>query len=163
MLLSICSYKTKWKKDLTRHMLIHKAASEVTTYECSFCSHKTKYKSCLTQHMMLPEVMTYNCPLCPYKAKLKRSLTSHMLTHQDVSKDVKSAQNHEKNIVEGHESEGCLAIKSEELASKEEEDEWVGYTYFVFFFCRKSTNCRNPVGVQDQLEGAVVVSLLYKV
>ncbi|KAJ8946526.1 hypothetical protein NQ318_004662 [Aromia moschata] len=26
-----------------------------------------------------------------------------------------------------------------------------------------STNCRNPVGVQDQLEGAVVVSLLYKV
>ncbi|KAJ8958722.1 hypothetical protein NQ318_016450 [Aromia moschata] len=27
---------------------------------------------------------------------------------------------------------------------------------------RTGTNCRNPVGVQDQLEGAVVVSLLYK-
>ncbi|KAJ8935712.1 hypothetical protein NQ318_012550 [Aromia moschata] len=40
--------------------------------------------------------------------------------------DVKSAQNQEKNVMGHHESEVCLVIKSEELDSKEEEDECDG-------------------------------------
>ncbi|KAJ8937190.1 hypothetical protein NQ318_005956 [Aromia moschata] len=127
---SFCSYKAKYKRYLTTHMLTHKDASEVVIYQCALCSYKTKRKGNLRSHILIhknaSEVTTYDCSFCSYKAKHKYHLTRHVVTHQDTSEDVKSAQNQEQNVIEYHESEGCLAIKSEELAIKEEEDECGG-------------------------------------
>ncbi|KAJ8935283.1 hypothetical protein NQ318_006908 [Aromia moschata] len=88
---AFCSYKAKRKSELTRHMLIHKDASELTTYDCNFCSYKTKRKSDLTGHMLthkdISEVTTYQCAHCPYKAKHKSSLIQHLLIHKDISEE----------------------------------------------------------------------------
>ncbi|KAJ8937102.1 hypothetical protein NQ318_013060 [Aromia moschata] len=79
----------KRKRDLTEHMLIHKDASEITTYDCSFCSYKAKRKGDLTRHMLIhkdaSEITTYDCSFCSYKAIRKSHLIRHMLIHKDAS------------------------------------------------------------------------------
>ncbi|KAJ8937104.1 hypothetical protein NQ318_013062 [Aromia moschata] len=86
---NLCSFKTKYKRCLTQHMLIHKDASEVMTYRCPLCSYKTKWRKNLTQHMLIhkdaSEVTTYDCSFCSYKTKFKSHITQHMLTHKDSS------------------------------------------------------------------------------
>ncbi|KAJ8937193.1 hypothetical protein NQ318_005959 [Aromia moschata] len=127
---SFCSFKTKHKSYLPIHMLIHQDASEIKTHQCALCSYKAKRKGQLTAHMLIhkdaSEVTIYDCSFCSFKTKHKRYLPTHVLIHQDASKDVKSAQNQEHNEKGYNESEGRLAIKSEELDIKEEEDECGG-------------------------------------
>ncbi|KAJ8935758.1 hypothetical protein NQ318_000231 [Aromia moschata] len=71
-----CPYVTKQKGLSSRHVLIHRKSSEITTYDCSFCSYKANRKSELTGHMLthkdISEVTTYQCAICPYKAKRKK-------------------------------------------------------------------------------------------
>ncbi|KAJ8948543.1 hypothetical protein NQ318_000083 [Aromia moschata] len=80
---------TKQKGQLTRHILIHKGISEVTTYDCNFCSYKAKQKIHLTRHLLVhknaSEVMTYGCSHCSFSTKRRCSLTKHMLVHKDAS------------------------------------------------------------------------------
>ncbi|KAJ8940216.1 hypothetical protein NQ318_010716 [Aromia moschata] len=64
-------------------MLIHKDASEITTYDCSFCSYRAKRKSQLTKHNMLNHKDASE--ITTYAAKQKIYLTSHMLIHKDAS------------------------------------------------------------------------------
>ncbi|KAJ8940205.1 hypothetical protein NQ318_010705 [Aromia moschata] len=128
---TLCPYKAKQQGNLNEHMLVHKNASEVTTYNCCFCSYKTKWKRNLLRHKRIhkdaSKVTTYDCSFCSYKAKHEGDLRSHTLIHKDVSEDVKSAQNEEQNIMQ-YQSEGCLAIKSEELDIKEDGDKCEGVT-----------------------------------
>ncbi|KAJ8939370.1 hypothetical protein NQ318_012051 [Aromia moschata] len=84
-----CTYVTKQKGLLSRHVLIHRKSLEIKTYDCSFCPYKAKRKSNLTRHILIhkdaSEITTYDCRFCSYKAKQKSNLTQHMLIHKDAS------------------------------------------------------------------------------
>ncbi|KAJ8939368.1 hypothetical protein NQ318_012049 [Aromia moschata] len=85
-----CCYKAKVKRNLTRHMLVHRDASEVPTFECELCSYKANVKRNLNRHMLIhkdaSEGPIYECKFCSYKAKVKRNLANHTLIHQAASK-----------------------------------------------------------------------------
>ncbi|KAJ8935356.1 hypothetical protein NQ318_021622 [Aromia moschata] len=72
---------TKRKNHLKSHMLIHKDALKIKTYDwCRFYSYKAKRKGHLKLHMLIhmdaSEITTYDCNFCSYKAKRKDYLTT---------------------------------------------------------------------------------------
>ncbi|KAJ8913677.1 hypothetical protein NQ315_007394 [Exocentrus adspersus] len=86
----LCSFNSKHKQSLRRHMLVHKDPSEINWFKCELCSFKTKRKNYLTSHMLVHKdpsgIEWFKCSACNFKAKRKRNLKTHvMLVHKSPS------------------------------------------------------------------------------
>lgn len=86
-----CPYSSAWKRDLERHVLVHKKRGEVKMFECQFCAFSSKHQRYLAYHVSrihlnkeLLSTGTYSCANCSYTTKHKRNLVSHVLIHKYV-------------------------------------------------------------------------------
>ncbi|KAJ8937983.1 hypothetical protein NQ318_015480 [Aromia moschata] len=74
----------------------------------------------------------------PFLDKSCNPETNHMAIKIEPCEDVDTAQNKQESMMEYHELEGCLDIKSEELDIKNDEDECDRYQYDI-----EVLNCNN--------------------
>ncbi|KAJ8975190.1 hypothetical protein NQ317_001840 [Molorchus minor] len=94
-----CHFKTKYKRYLKTHVLLHRENSEVKMYECDLCQYKTKHKGYLKHiflvhrktlkwrcilvkrtsliHRKNSEVQMYTCETCKF-------MTKHKLENSEV-------------------------------------------------------------------------------
>lgn len=72
-----CTYATKRKGDLPKHLLCHKKPELDELYTCTLCPYSTKRKGDLKKHLMSHESdsylgkdgSTYNCTECGYTSR----------------------------------------------------------------------------------------------
>ncbi|KAJ8968234.1 hypothetical protein NQ317_011350 [Molorchus minor] len=90
-----CHFKTKHKRNLKSHVLVHREYSEVEMYSCEKCSFKTKLKRYLKNHLLnhmeSSKAQIYTCQTCQYQTKHKGSLKNHLLIHK-ANSDVEMYQ-----------------------------------------------------------------------
>lgn len=67
-----CEYKTKWKKDMTRHQ---EAVHDRKMYECKQCEYKTTWKGHLVGHeTSVHKRIKYLCKVCDFQTTRKALL-----------------------------------------------------------------------------------------
>ncbi|KAJ8910029.1 hypothetical protein NQ315_003459, partial [Exocentrus adspersus] len=82
-----CDYKTRWKRRLEKHMVVHK---EINLYKCDWCDFKTKWKALLNSHVMEfhnndSEIKWYKCDFCDYRSKRQTAMRSHVTLNHNRS------------------------------------------------------------------------------
>ncbi|XP_063927294.1 putative zinc finger protein 66 [Zophobas morio] len=79
-----CSYRTKARRNLVRHVKVH---SEIKPYQCEYCPYEAKRINELKchincRHLNGKDVKWYKCEQCSYKTKYGSSLYKHNKAHE---------------------------------------------------------------------------------
>lgn len=97
---SQCTYSTKGRANLRRHLIVHKSSEERKvmaeqrpTFVCQQCTYKTKRKDILNKHVLIhmsseerltlkEKKPTFECQICTYRTKKMYHLKRHVLVHK---------------------------------------------------------------------------------
>ncbi|RZB40668.1 Trypsin domain containing protein [Asbolus verrucosus] len=91
-----CSFKTKWKQNLRKHLKIKHmtmAPENVKWVKCDHCPYKTKWELVLLRHMNIKhgdpeEIEWFKCKQCAYRTKWKSTLKIHVTIRHTVSENI---------------------------------------------------------------------------
>lgn len=79
---SVCSFKTRWNRELYRHMATHFAGPR---YHCDMCPFTTERIRLLVIHRMdHTDSRPYSCRTCGVRFKMKNNLAAHERCHSGV-------------------------------------------------------------------------------
>nr|XP_023025639.1 zinc finger protein 729-like isoform X1 [Leptinotarsa decemlineata]XP_023025642.1 zinc finger protein 729-like isoform X1 [Leptinotarsa decemlineata] len=83
-----CSFKTKCKYRLKRHMIVHIDPSKEKLFKCQECPMETNHKYLFRQHIKknhsdAGRTKKWKCPDCSYKTNTKGDFDRHILRHKD--------------------------------------------------------------------------------
>ncbi|KAH1011351.1 zinc finger protein 761 [Dendroctonus ponderosae] len=83
---AFCSYRTKFKYNLIRHVNIHgPVPSQVAQFKCTQCPFESDKNSSLQRHLKVHSGIFYKCAHCDFETKHKENLPKHLLRHKDPS------------------------------------------------------------------------------
>ncbi|XP_018577360.1 zinc finger protein 235-like isoform X2 [Anoplophora glabripennis] len=85
----MCTYGTKYKYLLNRHLSMYHNPLGIQMWKCDTCAYETKFKARLKKHQLrhkgLLENQMHKCDTCGYEADCKSHLNLHQLLHKDPS------------------------------------------------------------------------------